>query len=105
MTCSEGLGNINHGNIFFMSETLKSHRWIRTQFFSADRDGQCTWSAMLPVGPFDYRSPRIHADRMGSECGKIGAHIDWSMGLPEKAAPVTRAILRTAGLVPADSRR
>ena len=40
-----------------------------------------------------------------SGCGKREAHINWSMVIPEKAAPVTRTTLRTAGPVPVDFRQ
>ena len=33
------------------------------------------------------------------------AHIDWSMGKPEKAAPVTETTLRTTGSELTDSRQ
>ena len=36
-------------------------------------------------------------------CGKIKAHKNWSMEIPEKVAPFTGIILRTIGPVPADS--
>ena len=32
-------------------------------------------------------------------------HINWSMAIPEKAAPITGTTLRTTGPVPADSRQ
>ena len=38
-------------------------------------------------------------------CGRIEAHNDWSMVIPEKAAPVIETTLRTTGSVPADSRQ
>ena len=37
--------------------------------------------------------------------GKEGPRINWSMGIPEKTAPVTGTTLRTTGPVPADSRQ
>ena len=40
-----------------------------------------------------------------SGCEKKEAHINWSMVIPEKVAPVTGTTLETIGPVPADSRR
>ena len=40
-----------------------------------------------------------------SGCGKREAHKNWSMVVPEKAAPVTGTTLRSTGRVPADSRQ
>ena len=34
-----------------------------------------------------------------SGCGRRDTHIDWSMVIPDKAAPVTGTTLRTTGLV------
>ena len=40
-----------------------------------------------------------------SGCGEREAQTNWSMVIPEKAAPVTRNALRTTGSVPADTRQ
>ena len=40
-----------------------------------------------------------------SGCGKSEAHINWSMVIPEKIAPVTGNTLRSTGPIPADSRQ
>ena len=37
--------------------------------------------------------------------GKRGAHMNWSMVIPEKVAPFTGTTSRTSGPVPADSRQ
>ena len=42
--------------------------------------------------------------RINIGSGKREAHINWSMVVPEKVAPVTGTTLRTTGCVPANSR-
>ena len=56
----------------------------------------------LGYSPYNtcYRPLHINSGR-----GKREAHLDWSIVIPEKVAPVTRTTVRAIGLVPADSRQ
>ena len=47
----------------------------------------------------------LSAPQTNSGCGKREARNNWSMAIPEKAAPVTGTALRTTGPMPADSQQ
>ena len=92
------------------TQTYTSRTGNRTRLIHTLLKGFPTW--WLLYLPFTIRLVSVaHVyctviNRARGGCGKRGAHINWfePMRLSEKAAPVTRATLRTTGLVPADSR-
>ena len=58
-----------------------------------------------PLSGLEYVLDRKCPLHTNGVCGKLEAHINWSIVKPEKAASFTETTLRATGFVLADSRQ